>query len=178
MGEERLCARLSAGILTLFLVLPLPNSVTSDKSPHLSESLSSSSQLDSWLFCIWQSMLFMQESQALGQRRNELDSEVLPLAWPWGPLATCKHTLKFLEGRYQNISLTVAGLDGAPGRLGSRRFSGIKIIMNLCHVHYFWKNQIQIQIYMVFSSFTKQFNLKVFALMGSYWVTGPMKQQM
>lgn len=76
-------------------------------------------------------MLFMQESQALGQRRNELDSEVLPLAWPWGPLATCKHTLKFLEGRYQTISLTVAGLDGAPGRLGSRRFSGIKIIMNL-----------------------------------------------
>ena len=43
MGEERLCARLLAGIQTLFLVTP--NSVTFDKSPHLSESLSSSAHL-------------------------------------------------------------------------------------------------------------------------------------
>jgi len=43
MGKERLCARLLAGIQTLFLVTP--NSVTFDKSPHLSEPLSSSAQL-------------------------------------------------------------------------------------------------------------------------------------
>ena len=60
MGEERLGARLSPAILTLFLVLLLPNSVTLGKSPHLSESLCSSAELDSWLFWIGHPMFCMQ----------------------------------------------------------------------------------------------------------------------
>lgn len=89
MGEERLCARLLAGIQTLFLVLPLPNSVTFDKSSHLSESLSSPAQLFSSFAS--DSLCFSCKRVRLwAQRRNKFDAEFLPLIWPWVPLITCK----------------------------------------------------------------------------------------
>ena len=82
MGEERLCARLLAGIQTLFLITP--NSVTFDKSPHLSESLSSSAHLFSSFAS--DSLCFSCKKVRLQtQRRNKFDAEFLPLTWPWGP---------------------------------------------------------------------------------------------
>ena len=87
MGKETLCARLLAGIQTLFLVIP--NSVTFDKSPHLSEPLSSSAQLFSSFAS--DSLCFSCKRVRLQtQRRNKFDAEFLPLTWPWGPLITCK----------------------------------------------------------------------------------------